>query len=521
LPEQQLPDQPFQIQGRLVNGTDQTRVEKIEAELGTLNANMDGMIGHEGSFDVNVAVHGTDLSILKDLAGRPLPQQPFSVAGQLRGNRSELNLTGLEARLGELQAKVDGTIGLEGNFDVQVAVDGPDVSVLQELLGRPVPPQSFSVAGKLSGTPVAFDLAGLDARLGESDVRGELQIGLGDVTRLHGSLASKFLDVRGWIPDSESPAKAPAKPSESRKYLFDDTPVVSSTDLGLDLDLQVEVARLLLDNTQLRDVRAAAVLNPEGLILRPFSMRGEAGGSIDGGLVLDSAAQVPRIDLQLHGAGIRLGLLAAEGQDPDTFPPIEIDLALSGEGQTRRELASGLDGRMRWYTGPGLVASTAATMLFSDFLTELFQTLNPFAKTSEYTRLDCAVAAADIVDGQVEVFPVIFHTKELTILSKGKIDLKTENIDLSFATKPREGLGLSAGALINPLIKVGGRLAAPSVELDPKGTVVSGGLAVATAGLSILAKSMSDRFLSSKDPCGDARREIEQRDAGGAAKSAD
>ena len=71
----------------------------------------------------------------------------------------------------------------------------------------------------------------------------------------------------------------------------------------------------------------------------------------------------------------------------------------------------------------------------------------------------------------------------------------------------------------NPLIKVGGRMVAPAIELDPKGTVVSGGLAVATAGLSLVAKSMSDRFLSSKDPCGDARREIEQRDAAGAAKS--
>jgi hypothetical protein len=67
--------------------------------------------------------------------------------------------------------------------------------------------------------------------------------------------------------------------------------------------------------------------------------------------------------------------------------------------------------------------------------------------------------------------------------------------------------------VINPLIKVGGRLTTPAVEIDPAGTLTSGGLAVATIGLSLVAKSLSDRFLSSPDPCGDARKEIQKFDA--------
>ena len=38
--------------------------------------------------------------------------------------------------------------------------------------------------------------------------------------------------------------------------------------------------------------------------------------------------------------------------------------------------------------------------------------------------------------------------------------------------------------------------------------------AVATAGLSILATSLADRYFSSKDPCGKALKEIEEREAG-------
>ena len=104
------------------------------------------------------------------------------------------------------------------------------------------------------------------------------------------------------------------------------------------------------------------------------------------------------------------------------------------------------------------------------------------------------------------------NTVQLSMFSLGTIDLRTEKLDINFNTKPRTGIGLSAGVLINPLTKVGGTLASPSIELDPKGTMVSGSVAVATGGLSLLAKSFTDRFLSSKDPCGDARKEIEKRD---------
>mgnify|MGYP001549842159 CR=1 FL=1 len=97
--------------------------------------------------------------------------------------------------------------------------------------------------------------------------------------------------------------------------------------------------------------------------------------------------------------------------------------------------------------------------------------------------------------------------------SDGVIDLETEKLDVSFNTKPRTGIGISAGVIINPLTKVGGTMTSPSLALNPKDTVISGTAAVATAGLSLLAKSMSDRFLSSKDPCGDAVKEMRKRDS--------
>jgi hypothetical protein len=228
--------------------------------------------------------------------------------------------------------------------------------------------------------------------------------------------------------------------------------------------------------------------------------------------MLDDSGDKPRLELELFGQDLRLGLAAIEGQDSSTIPATEIHLQLVGSGATQREMASGLNGKLRLYQGAGLVAAAGLQLLFSDFLTELLKLLNPFAEKSTYTQLDCTVAAADIVDGVATVSPVVFNTRQITIFSEGSIDLRSERLDLSFNTKPRQGLGLSTGVVINPFIKVGGRLAEPAIELDPRGAAVSGGAAVATAGLTLLAKSLSDRFLSSKDPCGDARREIEARD---------
>jgi hypothetical protein len=49
------------------------------------------------------------------------------------------------------------------------------------------------------------------------------------------------------------------------------------------------------------------------------------------------------------------------------------------------------------------------------------------------------------------------------------------------------------------------------LELDPESILIEGGVAVATAGLSILAKGFKDRFLSEKDPCGKAVTEFDAR----------
>jgi hypothetical protein len=76
---------------------------------------------------------------------------------------------------------------------------------------------------------------------------------------------------------------------------------------------------------------------------------------------------------------------------------------------------------------------------------------------------------------------------------------------------PTKGLGISFSDLINPYTMISGTLTNPSLTLDPEGVLVEGGAAVATGGISIVARRFKDRFLSAKDACGKAVAEVDEK----------
>jgi hypothetical protein len=480
---------------------------KINLELEGRIADLENPLGLDATFNISLPSLETLAFLLPD---KPLPKDPFTAQGSLINQQGMTRLDNVGLTLGKIKASVDGEIGHDQSFKLAIQVSGPDASMLEGLLGQELQPAPFSLGTRLEGTAKEFELTGIDVRLGKSEVHGDLKLGLGDVTKISGKLDSPYLDLSWW--KTEDAVEEPPQEETPSEWVFDDTPVLQIADYGIEADLDISVTDLDLGNTVIKDIELGVVLAPNLLELNPLSLRGVTGGAFSGEFSLDERGSVPKLHYALQADQLRLGLVAVEGQDPATYPPIDIEMVLDATGHTRREIASQMDGKIRLYLGSGQIASAGVGLIFSDFLTELFTLLNPFAKSSEYTVLDCGVTAANIVSGQVEIFPVVYNTRELTIISKGTLDLDTEKLDLAFDTKPRTGVGLSAGVLVNPFIKVGGRLASPAITLDPQRAAVSSGLAVATAGISLLAKSMSDRFLSSSDPCGDARKEIEKRD---------
>ncbi len=65
--------------------------------------------------------------------------------------------------------------------------------------------------------------------------------------------------------------------------------------------------------------------------------------------------------------------------------------------------------------------------------------------------------------------------------------------------------------MTNNYVKLGGTLSKPVPEVKPLDAVTTTGVAVATAGLSLLARGMWDRVTSEKKVCKNALKEIERQ----------
>jgi len=124
---------------------------------------------------------------------------------------------------------------------------------------------------------------------------------------------------------------------------------------------------------------------------------------------------------------------------------------------------------------------------------------------------ECSVIVANIESGLITLDPVVVQTDKLTIVTQGTVDLNTEKLNIEFNTKLRKGVGISISMVVNPFINLTGTLSSPSIGLDPAAVAVKGTVAVATLGLSLLAKSLTDRYFSSKDPCGDALKKAREQ----------
>jgi len=140
-------------------------------------------------------------------------------------------------------------------------------------------------------------------------------------------------------------------------------------------------------------------------------------------------------------------------------------------------------------------------MLFSDLLSSVLRALNPLAETEEFANLECTVIDVSVENGVATVNELAAQLEKLKIIGSGKVNLDTEQLDLAMSTKTREGFGVSIGGVVNSFLAIGGTLDEPAVSLDAAGSATTAGAAIATGGLSVLAKGLWDRLSGEANIC--------------------
>ena len=214
------------------------------------------------------------------------------------------------------------------------------------------------------------------------------------------------------------------------------------------------------------------------------------------------ASRMPLVS-RVEAFGERLPFLWLLAGEPDDNGESVYRGRLESRGSTAREIAANLYGALIFRDEGGRLDNYDLDLLMGDLLGEIIDRLNPTTAARTHSEVECSAGAVIVTDGLVGVVPgLILRHDELDFVSAGSINLNNEAIDLAFSTRSRKGIGFSAGRTLTNYIKLGGTLANPRITLDPRGAAISGSAAIATAGWSILAESMWDRWvLTAGDPC--------------------
>ena len=187
----------------------------------------------------------------------------------------------------------------------------------------------------------------------------------------------------------------------------------------------------------------------------------------------------------------------------------DVDMKLESTGTNLRGLLGNVTGVFFYDARGGRMAHVPALRaLWGNALQEVIGAINPFSKSEEYTEFECIILPLEIDAGILTSNPnSLVATSKMQIVTKSRVNLKSEKIELNIRTTPKQGISISAGDIVNPYIKVEGTLAKPRLAVDEKGVLLSGGAAFATGGLSILAQAAWSRLARAKDPCAAAAAE--------------
>jgi len=506
-----LPAGPFEVSGDIRIDRGGLIIDNSIATAGTIQGAASGRIGlgsEAGNFDLNLEIQGSDVSQLAALDWlQNLAGEPFTVEGNIENSETDLTLSEAQLQIGENLFTANGTLSLQpesNDSDLAFSAAGPSLKEIGMIFGTDILlARAFNVSGEFSGTPNGFAMQNFLLHVGDEDLYGSFDADLREKPRLSGTLKSSFLDISErlqQVAQEEKPgAKDKGKPKDGGRF-FSDEPLDTQWLQAADVDLELTVDRFKANALEVTNIQIGMQLQDGALNIDPIRLRDEPG-SIDGKFSLVPENGSYSLGASLAIDNVHLGVMAPKEQDRSTLPPISGQWQLRGHGESVRSIMASSNGKISLRQGAGKVKEIGGARIFGDLLLQVFRTLNPKRKADAYRAVDCAIYDIGIAAGIATIDRFAIQTDKLTVVASGKVELESEKVAMTFRAKPREGLGVSVGGLVNSFIKLGGTLGRPKLQVDPKGTVVTGGVAVATGGLSLLAKGLFDRLSAQADIC--------------------
>ncbi len=373
----------------------------------------------------------------------------------------------------------------------------PDLSTIGTIDGHRMRPQPVAWNAVIEGNAGDFRVEELEAKLGDSDLNGELRYVAGDVPEIKLDLRS---DSLLFVPLLEKRERQyDPEPERIDGRLIPDIGIPFDSMRKLNAELTIGVGELERDDLYLTNVRLDTELRDGVLRIRDVGFNARSG-HLQGRATVEPGDPMGAVNVELIARDFALGL---GRRNVDLAMTGDIDLRMNAIGNDLRTLLGNANGVLMLETHGGRFGgSRVLQILYGDLLNEILGAINPFYQPESATHFDCIVVPAKFVDGVMTGEPNSFiRTDKLRIATESRIDLETEKLSVAVRTTPRHGIGISAAELLNPFVKVTGTLARPRLAVDEQGVLITGGAAVATGGLSILARGVWERLKHSGDAC--------------------
>jgi len=495
---------PYQLSGEILLEPDMVTLKDIVFDRAAGDVTLDLKFGLPAArewMEFDVRARGRDMrSIMSGLKRFEIYAQPFSL--DVRGNRrgTHWSFEKLDAGIGEATVTASGDLEFKdakANTEFAFNLNVPSLAALGEIDDRRFNDQRLSISAAVIGGDGVLEFERLDAKLGESDIRGLVRLQKGEVPNLEINVFSDSLKYAPLLEEDEFEYEPVPKFKDGK--LIPDVPIPFDAMEKINVSLNIDIKELARDSLYLRDIELDAELRDGVLDISKASLKAKSGvvaargsiGSVDGTV----AASIELVARQLA-----LGVVETNA---DFAVRGDIDINLRSTGNDLRTLLGNADGVFFLNTRGGRITDNKfIRALYGDLLQEIVNTVNPFRQTDPYTEFDCIVVPLRFDNGRVASTPSAFiGTSKIRMVSAISVDLKNEKLALAIKTKPTRALSVSAGELVNPYVQVVGTMAKPRLAVDEKGFLISGGAAVATGGLSILARGVWDRMSRSKTPC--------------------
>jgi uncharacterized protein involved in outer membrane biogenesis len=378
----------------------------------------------------------------------------------------------------------------------------------------------FSLNGSLQPADVLLNsnkpmTIRLKAASGQNSVDGQIAVEMSkDPPVLKADLSSNYLDLRDFISDKHSVGKKSDDESSDNR-IFSSQPLSFNFLSNAEANIQFEAKKLLLPYLAMNDVNIKLNLKDGRMSLNPIEADFE-DGKLSGEFVMSANKQIPAMDAKMRIENLNLEPMFDALEITNALSgTVGVDSNLHGHGKSPADIMGSLNGKITTVMQEGQIAAKYlknAEKLNMD-VADNFLKLFAFAgKKKEFAEINCLVCVFKLKDGIADSKVLVFDTERVGVVGDGKINLKTERLNISLKPIEKGGLGTDEVNVglgeIADLFKLGGTLSHPVITIDKSETAIS---TVITLGKAIggtllfgpagLAAALVDLDFSDNDPC--------------------